>query len=50
MDGTQAGVAPGAQALRVRQQARDVLALMAFSVAASGALALALFLLLALGE
>lgn len=50
MNRTHAGVAPGAPTLRVRQQARDVLALMVFSAAASGACAVALFLLLALGE
>lgn len=48
MEGTQAGLAPRAQ-LRVRDQARDVLALVAFSAAASGACSLAFYLLMALG-
>lgn len=50
MDGTQAGVAPGAQPLRVRHQVRDALALMAFSAAASGVCSLAFLLFLGLGE
>ncbi|WP_170970301.1 hypothetical protein [Nocardioides jishulii] len=50
MNGTQTGVAPGAQPLRVRDQARDVLALMVFTAAASGACSLAFLLLLVLGE
>lgn len=50
MDGTQAGVAPGAQPLRVRDQVRDVVALMTFSAAASGACSLVFLLFLALGE
>lgn len=49
MDGTHTGVAPGAQ-LRVRHQVRDVMALMAFSAAASGVCSLVFLALLVFGE
>ena len=42
--------APRAQPLRVRDQAREALALVAFTAGASGLCALALLLLLVVGE
>lgn len=48
MEGTQVGLTARTQ-VRVRDQARDVLALVAFSAAASGASSLAFYLLMALG-
>ena len=50
MNGTQVGIAPRAQSLRVRDQVRDALALLLFSASVSGLCALALLLLLVLGE
>jgi len=45
-----AGVAPATEARRVRHQARDVVALMAFSATTSTALAAGLLLLAHLGR
>lgn len=50
MNGTQAGDAFGTQPLRVRDQAREVVALMLFTAAASGLCAFGFLLLLVLGE
>mgnify|MGYP001765471342 CR=1 FL=1 len=51
MDSSHAGLTvPAAQPLRVREQAREAVAVMAFSLASSGAVAAALLLVTSLGR
>ncbi|WP_162599824.1 hypothetical protein [Nocardioides solisilvae] len=50
MQRTHAGTAAATRPLRVREQAREALAVMAFSAVASGAVVVALLVLMAMGE